>query len=250
MTRLFGVFVMLLAVLVPVTPSVQASAAPNAVLETRVIGHSVQGRPIKAYRLGEPGKPTYVLIATMHGNERHTRQILHALRDGDPIANVDLWVVPDYNPDGLARGTRRNARGVDLNRNFPYDWAPLSGNYCSGPRPASEPETRAMMGFLHDIRPRRVLSFHQPLFGVDVATKDPRFARRLARALRLPTTNLDCNGMCHGTMTGWFNHRFAGAALTVEYGYRPHRHTLRRQAPPAVLHVLGGVYARLGTVAP
>ena len=49
------------------------------------------------------------------------------LRDGRKIQGIDLWVVPAYNPDGLARGTRRNAHGVDLNRNYPYHWAPLGG---------------------------------------------------------------------------------------------------------------------------
>ena len=72
-------------------------------------------------------------------------------------------MVPVYNPDGLAAGTRKNARGVDLNRNFPYHWANLDGNYESGPKPASEPETRAMMRFLRQVRPDWILSFHQPL---------------------------------------------------------------------------------------
>ena len=63
------------------------------------------------------------------------------------------------------------------------------------------------MAFLREVRPRRVLSFHQPLDGVDTDTKDARFARRLARALRLPTTTLDCGGLCHGTMTIWYNAR-------------------------------------------
>ena len=112
----------------------------------------------------------------MHGNEPHTRRILETLRDGRPVRGVDLWVLPTYNPDGLARGTRRNARGVDLNRNFPHLWKDLDGTYESGPRPASEPETRAVMAFLEEVDPRRVISFHQPLHGVDTDTKDAGFA--------------------------------------------------------------------------
>lgn len=210
-----------------------------AVVEARTIGHSVKGRPIRAWRLGEPGRRRIVLVSTMHGNEPHTRGILASLRDGRAIRGVDLWVIPTYNPDGLARGTRRNARGVDLNRNFPYKWADLDGNYESGRRPGSEPETRAVMRFLEEIDPRRVISFHQPLNGVDTDTKDPQFARRLARALRLPRTSLDCGGLCHGTMTMWFNHHFRGAALTVEYGSHPSRRRMVVEAPRQVLGVLG-----------
>jgi protein MpaA len=224
----------------PTAPAAALEAdapARPAVVEVRTIGHSVRGRPIRAWRLGEPGKRPMVLVSTMHGNEPHTRRILETLRDGRAIRGVDLWVVPTYNPDGLARGTRRNAHGVDLNRNFPYKWADLDGNYESGPRPGSEPETRAMMGFLQEVRPRRVLSFHQPLVGVD--TKDAGFARRVARALRLPRKTLDCGGLCHGTMTMWFNHHFAGSALTVEYGARPPRRRMVVQAPRQVLGVLG-----------
>ncbi len=221
-----------------------AAAAPAtdkrpAVVEVRTIGHSVKGRPIRAWRLGEPGRRRIVLVSTMHGNEPHTRQILETLRDGRALRGVDLWVIPTYNPDGLVRGTRRNARGVDLNRNFPHKWADLDGSYESGPRPASEPETRAVMRFLQEIDPLRVISFHQPLVGVDTDTKDPRFARRLARGLRLPRTSLTCGGLCHGTMTMWFNHRFRGAALTVEYGARPSRHRMVVEAPRQLLGVLG-----------
>ena len=210
-----------------------------AVVEKRTIGMSVRGRPIRAWRLGEPGKRRVVLISTMHGNEPHTRRILESLRDGRAIRGIDLWVIPTYNPDGLARGTRRNARGVDLNRNFPHEWADLDGNYESGPAPASEPETRAVMAFLEEIDPLRVVSFHQPLNGVDTDTKEPRFARRLARALRLPRTSLDCGGRCHGTMTMWFNHHFRGAALTVEYPAHPSRRRMVVAAPRQLLDVLG-----------
>ena len=145
-----------------------------------------------------------------------------------------MWVLPTYNPDGLAAGSRRNAHGVDLNRNFPYGWVDLDGNYESGPGPASEPETRAVMAFLREVRPARVLSFHQPLLGVDTDTKDPAFARRVARALGLPSHTLDCGGVCHGTMTGWFNHTLP--RLRAHRRVRRPSHATpdaRRGAPPA-----------------
>jgi murein peptide amidase A len=210
-----------------------------AVVERVVIGHSVQGRPITAWHLGEPGRRRVLLISTMHGDEGKPRQILGALRDGRPIRGIDLWVVPVYNPDGLASGTRKNAHGVDLNRNFPYRWADLDGSYESGQRAGSEPETQAMMAFLRQVRPARIISFHQPLHGVDTDTKNAAFSRRVADALHLPRKSFTCGGVCHGTMTGWFNSRFAGAAVTVEYGYRPSSRHLRTNAPEQVLRVFG-----------
>ena len=225
-----------------------AQRAPDdrpAVMDKVVIGKSVKGRPIKAFRLGERGKPKVLLIATMHGDEGATRQILLALRDGRKVLGADVWLIPDYNPDGLARGTRKNARGVDLNRNFPFRWADLDGSYESGPRPASEPETRAVMRFLRGVKPARIVSFHQPLYGVDTDTKNRAFARRVANALNLPRKTFDCGGVCHGTMTGWYNARFAGAALTVEYGARPDRGYLRTTVPRQLMRLFGMSYGEL-----
>lgn len=226
-----------------------AAAAPTSrrprgnVLERVVIGKSHRGRPITAWHLdhrpieGRRKVPTVVLIATMHGNEPATREILHTLRRAKAIKGVDVWVVPTYNPDGYAMRSRRNGRGVDLNRNYPYHWADLDGPYESGRRPASEPETRAMMRFLTRVDPDYVLSFHQPLHGVDVDNKRPGFSRKVARTLKLPMTRLDCGGVCHGTMTGWFNHNFDGFALTVEYGARPPKRLMRVDAPRQVLRI-------------
>jgi murein peptide amidase A len=230
-----------LAAIVLAAPQATASEAEpvKAAYASVVLGKSVQGRPIVAWHLGETKKPTIVLIAGMHGNEPAPTAILRTLRDGKSVHGVDLWVVPAYNPDGLAQRSRRNARGVDLNRNYPYHWAPLAGPYYSGPKPASEPETRAMMKFLARVRPDYVLSFHQPLHGVDVAVERPRFARRVARLLGLPATTLDCGGVCHGTMTGWYNHRHPGFALTVEYGARPSAHLMTQVAPGQVLRIFG-----------
>lgn len=223
-------------------PSAEAQVAPaghGAAVEKRVIGHSVRGRPITAWRLGERGKPKVLLVATMHGDEGASRQILTTLRDGPEVHGLNLWVLPVYNPDGLAAHTRKNAHGVDLNRNFPFHWADLDGSYESGPRPGSEPETRAMMRFLRQVRPQWIVSFHQPLNGVDTDTKTPRFSRRLSRALHLPRKSFTCGGVCHGTMTGWFNSHFHGSAVTVEYGARPGHRRMTVAAPRQILSVWG-----------
>lgn len=240
--RTAALLLLVTGLVVPATATAPPASA-DAVFETLVLGRSVQGRPLRAFHLADPEvtapRRTVVLFSTMHGNEGATRAILDALRTGPRIHGVDLWVVPTYNPDGLAARSRRNAHGVDLNRNFPYDWAELDGSYESGPRPASEPETRAMMRFLRQVDPDYVLSFHQPLHGVDTDNERPGFSRKVARTLHLPATRLDCGGVCHGTMTGWFNHHFDGFALTVEYGAHPPRRLMTRTAPRQVLEVFG-----------
>jgi murein peptide amidase A len=226
--------------LVPSSPTTAAGSGTSrpAVIGHRVLGKSVQGRKIRAWHLGQPGKKKVVLIAVMHGDEQAPRRILTDLRDGPAVKGVDLWVVPTYNPDGAAHHTRKNAHSVDLNRNYPFKWRNLDGQYESGPKASSEPETKAMMRFLAKVRPAYILSFHQPLHAVDI-TERPTFSKRVARALKLPMSKLTCGSTCHGTMTMWFNHRFKGFALTVEYAAHPPKAKLR-SAPDRILKLFGG----------
>jgi murein peptide amidase A len=229
---------------VPLTDAapVPTVAKQQTVIESRTIGHSVNGRAIRAYRVGDPKSRNKVLVmSTMHGDERDTRWIVRSIRGGKPVHGIDLWLLGVLNHDGLARNTRKNAHGVDLNRNYPYHWANLDGRYESGRHAASEPETRALMRFIDKVRPNRVVSIHQPLHGVDVSTpRSRKFGKRLAAALHLPTKNLTCGGVCHGTFTQWFMHKYGGRAVTVEYGAHPTRHRMRVTAPRQLIHVLGG----------
>ncbi|MET0260217.1 MAG: M14 family zinc carboxypeptidase, partial [Gaiellaceae bacterium] len=90
-----------------------------------LVGHSVQGRRIVAYEVGDPAAARKVLVVgCLHGNECAGIAVVNRLRRLGPLEGVDLWLVPDANPDGHAAGTRGNARGVDLNRNFPWRWRP------------------------------------------------------------------------------------------------------------------------------
>jgi protein MpaA len=82
------------------------------------------------------------------------------------------------NPDGLAAQSRRNARGVDLNRNFPSEWEPLA---ASGPRALSEPETRAAVRLIRRLKPAVTIWFHQPQRLVRAWGRSTDVARRYAQ---------------------------------------------------------------------
>jgi murein peptide amidase A len=217
-------------------------AAKPAVVSKRVIGTSVNDHPIRAWELGDrDAKVTAILFGAHHGDETAGQTVLNTLRDGNPVHGVHVWVVPRLNPDGVLRGTRQNARGVDLNRNFPRKWKPLTGYNYSGPRPASEPETRAAMRFMDRIDPDYVVSIHTPLYGLDVKrAKDRAFARRLSQELNLPDRQLRCNGTCHGTLSQWFNFKHKGACSTIEFGASPSAHYLTVKAPRGLIRALGG----------
>ena len=242
------VSVLVAALVVPLVgaPPAQAARAgvdPTrpAVVETRVIGHSVDGRDITAWRLGTPTSSKKVLLlAAMHGDEKGAVTTLRALRDGPTIEGADIWVVPVVNPDGYARNRRQNAHGVDLNRNFGAKWRKIGGATNSGRRAFSEPESRAIRRFVDEIDPTYTVSFHQPLNGIDIRdTGNRAWAQRLADRIRLPKRAFDCFSQCFGTYSMWFRaqHR-RGAVITVEMTRHPSRKYLTKIAPRAILRSL------------
>jgi predicted deacylase len=79
------------------------------------LGRSEEGRPIVALRAGDPQGTRVLVFGCIHGTECAGIAVARALERAH--AHVDLWIVPDLNPDGYARGTRQNGRGVDLNAN-------------------------------------------------------------------------------------------------------------------------------------
>ena len=211
--------ILILAAQLP-APTEQAAGTVRS--SRTVIGTSVRGRSIVAVHRWRPGASKRVLvIGSIHGDETAGLKVIDRLMAATPPADVDVWLIPTANPDGNAARTRRNARRVDLNRNLPYDWRrsdPASRTY-SGPRPASEPETRALMAFVSRYHPRITVVLHQPLFGVDSeGTKALPVAEELARRTGLPLKPMLCGSACRGTFTGWHNRYTPGRAVTVELG--------------------------------
>lgn len=222
-----------------------SSKGHHGVLEPRRIGKSVDGRGIYAYRLGDSLASTKVVIlGNMHGDEPAGVRLARAVIAGAAIRHIDLWVIPTMNPDGLAAHTRQNANGVDLNRNWSYQWVRQTGTYDSGPHPFSEPETRAVRRFISRIDPLFIVSLHQPLHGVDSDhPKNPHLMNRLAEDLSLPKKPFTCGtGVCHGTMTGWYNVHGSGACITVEFGPAPPLRYLTHRAATGTVHAVLGRY--------
>ena len=194
--------------------TVAASEAHAAGARTVVIGRSVQGRAIVARVLG-PASATrrVLLVGCIHGNECAGEAILSALARRPVAPGVQLWLVPSLNPDGAAAGTRQNAHGVDLNRNFPYRWHAGGGPvYYAGARPLSEPETRAAVRLIARIGPAVTVWYHQHEDLVDMAGGDRGLARRYAELSGLRAT---CLPFLPGTATSWSNHTFPGTTSFV-----------------------------------
>ena len=180
-----------------------------------LLGRSVDGRPIVAVELGDPASPRKVLVVgAVHGNEPAGIAIADLLISRPALESVDLWVVPSFNPDGVAAGTRGNAHGVDLNRNFPWRWRPLSGVYYSGAHALSEPESRIAYRLLDRLRPAVSIWFHQHLDVVDESGGSVVVERRFAALVGLGVARLAREP---GSIVGWENEQFrGGTAFVVE----------------------------------
>ncbi len=133
-----------------------------------VYGHSVDGRPLTAVTLGD-GNNVTMILGGIHGNEHSAPGLVEDLKSylehhTEALDGCTVVLVPHVNPDGDAAGTRANADGVDLNRNFPVDWMPKRPGIelSPGTEPLSEPEASALVSLLKFVKPSKLISVHQP----------------------------------------------------------------------------------------
>ncbi len=138
-------------------------------LPWQVVGYSEEQNPIYLLEVGS-GQDTVLIFGAFHGDEQvgfHlVVQLAETLYKAPEQINAHVVLVPVVNPDGLLKGKRTNANGVDINRNFPTeDWTPVytKKKYYPGPEPASEKETQLVVGLIDRYKPDRIVSIHADL---------------------------------------------------------------------------------------
>lgn len=163
------------------------------------VGYSVEGRPIEHHVLGF-GAETILIMASIHGNEPAGTPLVERLRaeiadDPSLLDGRRVVLVPVVNPDGLAARRRGNARGIDLNRDYP------AANRRDKNAPV-QPETAAMVALIDRYGPDRIVTLHQPIACVDYDGPAESLARSMAAAADLPVRKLGARPGSLGSYAG------------------------------------------------
>jgi len=174
------------------------------------------------------GETDLLLIAGIHGEEADTTVTLSKALRVLSSAPTHAAVITAVNPDGILRGTRGNANGVDLNRNFPTrDWSPNSVTHCwtmdgpsevelsSGSSPGSESETTALIELVARLKPKQIITLHGPLGCIDDPSKS-RLAQRMSARTGFPLVT-DIGYKTPGSFGTWANEN-QFPIITWEFG--------------------------------
>ncbi len=167
------------------------------------LGTSHEGRTIAMARVCDPAADPRALkkvliIARQHGNEPSGTEAMMALlrhlsttdgaRETALLRRVALLVIPMANPDGADHGRRRNARNVDLNR----DWAAIS-----------QPETRAIESAFVDWRPDVVMDLHELPASSSRSSYQENFVETVGTAATLPASLCATTGRVSAQLSVW-----------------------------------------------
>ena len=178
--------------------------APKVSSVETVVGHSIEGRPIVCHTLGD-GEYVVLMLASIHGNEAAGTPLLndlaaHVVEHPELLTGATLVLMPVVNPDGVESDKRYNARGVDLNRNFPAENRQNSSRY--GLNALSEPEALAIYQVINDTLPNHIVTLHEPLQCVDYDGPAKELATVMSEHCPLPVKKLGSRPGSLGSYAG------------------------------------------------
>jgi protein MpaA len=212
-------------------PLLALVAALFPVHTTSVIGHSALGTPIRAVERGDRLARPVLVVGCIHGTECAGVPVVGRLGRVRLGSGIHLWLLPVLNPDGRRLGVRQNGRGVDLNRNFPTGWRPDGERWSTqypGPRPFSEPESRAAARLIRRVRPCVTIWYHQHLDLVWAFGRSVGVARLYVRTTGM---RLAVRRWLAGTAPHWQNAALDQRSFVVELpAGRLSRAAVRRHA--------------------
>ena len=187
-------------------PEFRTLPYPAAALlgQHHILGSSARGTPIMAQTFGQ-GPDVVLIMAAIHGDEPAgtplVRRLAQHLNNNLQLLNGrTIILLPVANPDGVARNTRENAAGVDLNRNF--ETANRINTPATGLVPLSEPETRIIKDLIKQYAPDRIVTIHQPLACIDYDGPAAALAAGMAEYCDLPVKKLGAKPGSLGSYAG------------------------------------------------
>ncbi len=197
-------------------PPPQQPAAPG----WETAGTSLQGKPIRMMTVGN-GPRRVLFIGGVHGDEPEgavtTAELPAAFEAAGLGETVTLTIIEDANPDGRAAGTRGNANGIDVNRNFPaknFDTADPS----NGGQPLSEPEARAITDTVNRVQPDLIIVAHswagREFINFDGPARE--LADRFSAASGLPVEESSGFAPTPGSLGSYFGRDRGIPVLTIE----------------------------------
>ena len=169
-----------------------------------IVGTSIQQRPIMCLVLGDGPDVTFIM-ATIHGNEAAGTPLVRSLswylrQHPEMLAGRKVVLMAVANPDGMANGSRYNAKGIDLNRNF--EAKNRVNSKQTGLTALSEPEARAIRQIIMQYKPDRIVSIHQPLNCIDYDGPARMLADRMGQYCALPVKKLGARPGSLGSYAG------------------------------------------------